>query len=85
MRPCACRPGLVPRSFLPSLQINDARSHHIQKLLILSLRRPAAQAYCDGSPGISITGRISTVPCCAPGMRAAMPIAASRSLASIRK
>src|SRR5262249_51530077 len=38
-----------------------------------------------GRPGISTTGRISTVPTRAAGMRVAMPIASSRSLASTRK
>src|SRR5262249_43799058 len=38
-----------------------------------------------GRPAISITGRISTAPSFAPGILAAMPIASSRSLASIRK
>jgi hypothetical protein len=38
-----------------------------------------------GSPGISITGRTSTVPLRAMGIRAAMPIASSRLFASMRK
>ena len=41
--------------------------------------------YSSGSPAISTTGRISTVPLRAIGIRAAMAIASSRSLASIRK
>src|SRR5688572_7787467 len=39
----------------------------------------------DGSPSISLTGRTSTVPQRAPGIRAATAIASSRSPASIRK
>src|SRR5437899_2815186 len=38
-----------------------------------------------GSPSTSITGRISTVPFRAAGIRAAMPIASSRSWALMRK
>ncbi len=40
--------------------------------------------YSAGSPGISMTGRISTVPRRAPGCRAAMLIASSRSLTSTK-
>ncbi len=45
----------------------------------------ACDNYFVGSPGISITGRISTAPTLAPGIRAAMLIASSISFASIRK
>jgi hypothetical protein len=38
-----------------------------------------------GRPAISMTGRISTVPTRAPGIRAAMRIVSARSLASIRE
>ncbi len=38
-----------------------------------------------GRPAISMTGRISTVPTRAPGIRAAMRIASAKALASIRK
>jgi hypothetical protein len=41
--------------------------------------------YYSGKPVISISGRTSTVPTRAPGTRAAMPIASSRSLAWIRE
>ena len=39
-----------------------------------------AHRYSAGRPGISITGRTSTVPLRAMGIRAAMPIASSRLL-----
>ena len=39
--------------------------------------------HAAGRPGISRMGRISIVPFVAGGIRAAMPIASSRSLASI--
>src|SRR5262249_7737353 len=42
------------------------------------------QRYSRGRPATSLTGRTSIVPMRAPGTRAAMPIASSRSLAWIR-
>ena len=42
-------------------------------------------SYSFGSPLISLTGRTSTVPIRAPGIRAPIPIALLSSLASIRK
>ena len=49
------------------------------------LTRRVAYLVAQGIPASSITGRISMVPKRAPGIRAAMPMASSRSLASIRK
>src|SRR6267378_2627059 len=51
----------------------------------LCRRSLTVEHYDVGSPGISTTGRISTVPRRAIGIRAAMSIASSLSLASIRK
>ena len=58
----------------------------LDEALAIAARIPGARwGTVEVRPVVEITGRTSTVPRRAPGIRAAMRIASSRSLASIRK
>src|SRR5215207_1985118 len=54
------------------------------KSVVVVAQQHVLHGLASGSPEISMTGRISTVPLRAPGMREATSMASSRSLASIR-